>query len=246
MHAASLEARARAYLHVNCGHCHRAAAAARRSSTCSSTCRSTSTSLLGSRPTQGTFGILGAQIVAPGDPYRSVLYYRMSKLGHGRMPQFGSQVVDPQGHEADSRLDRVAAAQPAADDQLAATDASRQGESGGCIGAAGSPASDAVEPLDRQLLASPSGALELCRCNRDRPAYATAAASVPSTAGPRSADPAIRDLFERFVPEERRVKRLGSAVRPAEILALAGDAERGRAACARNRWRAVQELPPDR
>src|SRR5439155_17019668 len=55
------------------------------------------TSLIGSRPTQGTFGIFEAEIVAPGDPYRSVLYYRMSKLGHGRMPQFGSQIVDPRG-----------------------------------------------------------------------------------------------------------------------------------------------------
>jgi len=46
--------------------------------------------------------------------------------------------------------------------------------------------------------------------------------------GVAHADPAVRDLFERFVPEERRVKRLGSAVRAGEILALSGSAERGR------------------
>ena len=68
-----------------------AAAAGHRSSTCRFDLSLAKTSLIGSRPTQGTFGILGAEIIAPGDPYRSVLYYRISKLGHGRMPQFGSQ-----------------------------------------------------------------------------------------------------------------------------------------------------------
>jgi putative heme-binding domain-containing protein len=45
--------------------------------------------------------------------------------------------------------------------------------------------------------------------------------------GVAHADAQIRDLFERFVPEDQRVKRLGSAVRPAALLALAGDAARG-------------------
>src|SRR5262249_46273442 len=49
------------------------------------------------RPVQGAFGIAGAQILAPGDPYRSVLYYRMAKLGGGRMPHIGSSVVDERG-----------------------------------------------------------------------------------------------------------------------------------------------------
>ena len=41
-------------------------------------------------------------------------------------------------------------------------------------------------------------------------------------------DARVRDLFERFVPEEQRVRRLGSVVKPAEILALKGDGTRGR------------------
>jgi putative heme-binding domain-containing protein len=41
-------------------------------------------------------------------------------------------------------------------------------------------------------------------------------------------DPLIRDLFERFLPEEQRVKRLGTAVHAADILALKGDVSRGR------------------
>ena len=38
----------------------------------------------------------------------------------------------------------------------------------------------------------------------------------------------VRDLFERFIPEEERVKRLGDVVDRTAILALRGDRERGR------------------
>jgi putative heme-binding domain-containing protein len=41
-------------------------------------------------------------------------------------------------------------------------------------------------------------------------------------------DPIIRDLFEQFLPPSERAERLGSVVDPAEILALSGDAARGR------------------
>ena len=38
----------------------------------------------------------------------------------------------------------------------------------------------------------------------------------------------VRDLFERFIPEDERVKRLGDVVDRTAILALRGDRERGR------------------
>ena len=38
----------------------------------------------------------------------------------------------------------------------------------------------------------------------------------------------VRDLFERFLPEEQRVRRLGQVIKPGEILALTGDGARGR------------------
>ena len=57
------------------------------------------TNMLNARPTQGTFGIHAAEVIAPGDPCRSVLLYRMSKLGNGRMPHIGSTEVDRAGLE---------------------------------------------------------------------------------------------------------------------------------------------------
>ena len=42
-----------------------------------------------------------------------------------------------------------------------------------------------------------------------------------------SAAPEVRDLFDRYLPEKDRVKRLGARVDPNAILALDGDAKRG-------------------
>ena len=55
------------------------------------------TRMLDAKPTQGTFGIRDARIIAPGDPLRSILFLRVSKLGRGRMPHIGSEVVDRVG-----------------------------------------------------------------------------------------------------------------------------------------------------
>ncbi|HVX10859.1 MAG TPA: PVC-type heme-binding CxxCH protein [Pirellulales bacterium] len=41
-------------------------------------------------------------------------------------------------------------------------------------------------------------------------------------------DSNVRVLYEKFIPEDQRPKRLGAAIKPEEILALAGDAGRGR------------------
>ena len=39
--------------------------------------------------------------------------------------------------------------------------------------------------------------------------------------------PHIRDLFERFIPNDQRPQRLGNLVSPTQILSLAGDVSRG-------------------
>lgn len=46
-------------------------------------------------------------------------------------------------------------------------------------------------------------------------------------AATKHADTNLRILFERFIPEADRPKRLGASVKPEEILALAGNAKRG-------------------
>jgi putative heme-binding domain-containing protein len=92
-----LNDRARSYLHVNCSHCHQFGAGGTADMELRYDLPLRQTKTLGVRPVQGTFGIEGANILAAGDPYRSVLYYRMAKLGRGRMPHIGSEIVDERG-----------------------------------------------------------------------------------------------------------------------------------------------------
>ena len=54
-----------------------------------------------------------------------------------------------------------------------------------------------------------------------------ARAQVLAAAGTRT-DPHVRDLFERFLPDSQRIQRLGNVTRPDFLLAMKGDAARGR------------------
>ena len=87
-------ARARSYLQTNCAHCHQFNAGGTANIALGYDLPLEQTETVGERPIQGTFNIAGARIIAPGDPASSVLYYRMSKLGGGRMPRVGSDMVD--------------------------------------------------------------------------------------------------------------------------------------------------------
>ena len=92
--SADLDRRARSYLQTNCAHCHQFNAGGTANIALGYDVPLEQTKTVGVRPIQGTFNIAGARIIAPGDPASSVLYYRMSKLGGGRMPRVGSNQVD--------------------------------------------------------------------------------------------------------------------------------------------------------
>ncbi len=226
--SADLDGKARAYLHANCSGCHRQHAGGAVLSMMHYDLPLEKTNMLGVRPTQGTFGIHAAQVIAPGDPFRSVLLFRMAKLGGGHMPHIGSTEIDREGVEliytwirklspetAKETVGNDAAAklrkEEAADlDRLRAT----------------KPAKDQAELVDR-LLSSTSGALLLSRSVDDR-TLPTPTVALAIDKATQHNDVSIRDLFERFLPAEKRIKRLGSVVRPEQILSLSGDSERGR------------------
>src|SRR5262249_54686337 len=84
--SASLNDRARSYLHTNCSHCHQFGAGGTADIDLKFDRPLEESKLLEVRPVQGTFDISNANLIAPGDPYRSVLFYRMAKTGRGRMP----------------------------------------------------------------------------------------------------------------------------------------------------------------
>jgi putative heme-binding domain-containing protein len=92
-----LEARARAYLHVNCASCHRFGGGSVPHLHLNIDLPLGDVKAVGMEPSQGGFGIPEPRVIAAGDPFRSTLLYRMSTVGPGRMPHIGSEIVDDRG-----------------------------------------------------------------------------------------------------------------------------------------------------
>jgi uncharacterized repeat protein (TIGR03806 family) len=91
---ADLDARARAYLHANCSHCHRKWGGGNADFQLLATLRLKDTGTIDTRPGQGTFDLKDPRILVPGEPERSLIHHRMTRLGLGRMPHIASNVVD--------------------------------------------------------------------------------------------------------------------------------------------------------
>ncbi|MCH7988194.1 MAG: PQQ-dependent sugar dehydrogenase [Planctomycetes bacterium] len=224
--SADLNERARSYLHVNCSHCHQFNAGGAATILLSYDIELEKAFMLGARPTQGTFGISNAKILSPGDPFGSVLYYRIAKLGSGRMPRVGSRVVDEKAvdlfHDWIAQLPPADEKQPAAGNQnnLPAADAAAIK----VIHHAKS--SKARADAIRRLTSSTRGAFSLLRL-KDRGNLPEAVHREIVSLTKNHAQTEVRDLFERFLPESERTKRLGSVVNQAEILGLEADAKRG-------------------
>ncbi|MGE0610423.1 MAG: PQQ-dependent sugar dehydrogenase, partial [Pirellulales bacterium] len=89
-----LDARARSYLHANCAHCHMKWGGGNAEFQLLATLDLKDTGTLLTRPGQGPLGIADARIIVPGDPARSLVHHRMTRLGLGRMPHIASTVVD--------------------------------------------------------------------------------------------------------------------------------------------------------
>jgi uncharacterized repeat protein (TIGR03806 family) len=93
---ATLDARARSYLHANCSHCHMDYGGGNARFQLLWSLPLEKTGILGAVPQNGNLGINDARIVVPGNPDRSLIPFRMAKLGQGRMPHVASAVVDEQ------------------------------------------------------------------------------------------------------------------------------------------------------
>jgi putative heme-binding domain-containing protein len=198
-----LGARARAYLHSNCGHCHVDGGGGSVDLRLQISVTDAEMKAIGVRPSRGDFGLPDAAIIKPGDPGASTLYFRMTKFGRDRMPHLGSERPDEAGLDIIARW-------------IAAMD--RGGERASRAPDGGPPDS---------LLASPRSAIPLARrLGRGKLGPAERAA-VLAAAGKLPAGP-IRDLFEGYLPSDgRKERKLGSNPRPRAVLALHGDSGRG-------------------
>ena len=223
---ADLAERARTYLHVNCSICHVDDGGGNSYIVLAYGTKPDGTKAIGGRPVQGTFGIADAMIIAPGEPERSVLSYRMASLGGARMPRIGSRVVDQQALDLlDAWISRmpnpkVSAASRMEREQTVALIKKLENGADSAVGS--SP--EAI----RVLTATTNRAFTLSRA-LDHGAFPAPIRALIITATRDHPAAEVRDLFERFVPESERARRLGDAIDPAIILSLKGDAIRGRA-----------------
>ena len=94
---ASLNDRARAYLHTNCSHCHRTGAGIPSDMDLRYTTALGATNTCNVAPSSGDMGINNPLLIAPGEPARSALLNRMDRRDVNGMPPLGSNVVDDAG-----------------------------------------------------------------------------------------------------------------------------------------------------
>jgi len=218
--AGSLETRARSYLHVNCGTCHRYNSGGAVPTYMNVETVLKEAKLIDFKPVMGELGLPDARVIAPGDPARSVLLYRMATAGRGHMPYLGGKLVDDRGLLL--VRDWIASQKARWPSVSAEAKAQRETEEQALASLKTGDASQ-LDPL----LASPSGALSLLLAVLDGslPPEIRTQAIAKGSAAP---DPLRRDLFERFLPESQRRKVLGNDFKPDTLLALKGDASRGK------------------
>jgi putative heme-binding domain-containing protein len=196
---APLETRARSWLHANCAHCHRRHGGGSAPLEVNFDRPLSEANLLWQTPTRGDFGMTGSHAVTPGEPWRSVLVYRISSVGSGHMPPLGSHEVDPRG--AKLLWDWIAAMPretPVAD--------------------------DAVTSFLKEDLAHPASAMRLAHAVASG-TIPESSRGEAIKAGLASEKPEIRALFERFRDPSARPRPRNHD--PEAILARKGDPDKG-------------------
>lgn len=201
-------ASARAVLHANCAPCHTAHAGGAVSIFLNQDLLTGQMNVVDVPPAQGTLGIKAPKLIAPGDPWSSVLAVRMAKLGSGHMPLVGSREIDVEGLKV---IEDWIARMPSESTAARPWDAT--------------PWTEAM--IGRELGTVP-GAMRVRRAlddGRIADPLRTAALQQAWT----SPEPTVRDIFERFKPDDRRERTLGANVDAAALLRLPGEAARGAA-----------------
>lgn len=197
---ANLNDRARSYLHVNCVSCHRPEGGGPSPIHLDFSQTLTETKLVNQLPIQGSFQLPDAKIVAAGDPLRSVLYYRLAKVGPGHMPHIGAKQIDERGLRLIYEW----------------------------IESLPQPNPSKWQPKDiANKLETPHGTLQLAEAMRSTTVQQDTKKQIVDAAL-QSTAPHVRDLLEPFYPANQKKKRLGPNFDSNEVLSLTGDAGSGK------------------
>lgn len=224
-----LDLRARSYLHVNCRHCHRPGGGGTSLIHLDFNLSLDEIKTVDAKPSQGTFDLPDARVIAKGDPFRSVLFYRLSKVGRGRMPMIGSHLTDEAGVDllydwisgmGKKRRRRASVKAPIPKELKLPVAMLTNG---------GGSAAAVQTTMIKRMFASTQGALVLSRLiSEGRVSESVRDEAIALGTGEVNVN--VRDLFERFLPPGERAKRLGDDFKPEAILALEGNPETGKQA----------------
>ncbi|HKX61654.1 MAG TPA: hypothetical protein VJS65_07415, partial [Verrucomicrobiae bacterium] len=210
--------RARSWLHVNCSACHRFGAGGAVSLHLNHEKRLGETRALDVKPSRGEFGLIDARIIAPGDPYRSTLFYRINTGGAGRMPHIGSRSSDPDGVNVirDWIQSLSSPTNRGSDEAIRlAQDIQRQ------LGRLNGPSrNEAVAALHSSM----NGSLALLGGIGGSPQLRRIAVQSAAT----HTNYFVRDLYQHLLPPGERRVTVGDSPNAQAILALAGNRDRGR------------------
>lgn len=200
------DAAARAWLQVNCAHCHTAHAGGSVAIFLNQELAVAQMNAVNASPTQGGFGLSQPKVIAAGDPWSSVLAVRIAKTGSGHMPLIGARNVDVEGLKLiEDWIARMPSDTPAAK-PLTATQ--------------WNAATIEVE------MATLPGAMRVRRAIDDG-VLDHALRALACRLGWASTDSTVQDIFDRFKPDELRERTLGLKIDAAAILRLQGDPIRG-------------------
>ena len=216
-----LDARARSYLHGACLHCHQQDGGGNARFRVQFTHEIEDLRLVNEDATHGTFDVRGGKLFVPGDPDASILVYRLATLGGARMPRLGSTEIDTRA----VRLIRDWIGSHPSD--VSHTERDRELEVLSQVHEAKN-VDGSVRSTLAEMLNSTSSSLALAQAIADGKLADNVAQSTIELAKSHEKS-TIRDLFERFLPEEERKERLGVNIDARAILAIKGEPARGQA-----------------
>ena len=226
--AASLEERARVYLHVNCAPCHRPRGGGLAAMDLRYAVPLERSGLLDSRPSQGTFGMPEAGMLVPGDPYRSLLFYRMAATGRARMPKMGSSVIDEQGMLLIENWIANQEQVPLEGSVRTAIACQRaeQRKQLAILQAESSSSTEQQTAIEKLLNDTSGGLLLASSLTQDQLTAGTRQQLLEQVVAVSQNE--VRELFQQWLPEDQQLERLGAVVDTERVLAVQGDVQRGR------------------
>lgn len=221
--SAPLPERARAWLHVNCGTCHRNGAGGGIAAQFNYEMALDQMRAIDARPTRGDFGIVGARVIASGAPERSTLFYRISTEGSGRMPAISSRMADVAGVRVIGDWIRSMSTQ--SDPEADAVAGIKLSEENAARLARLQDGSE--KEAMAKIIETTSGAIVLLD-EATKPGAPSKIVDAIAAAGARHPNAVVRDLLQRLLPPAQRRRTLGTDIDPQSILTLKGDAARGK------------------